>query len=112
MSEEDINFENKKLRYALLQAGTKIIESNFRGSVHRDTINSLLAEVYTDVMNAYSGRSARKNGDIGHLDELIELGKSLLAMAKGNEKLRREVKLLRQYGNNDCTAMADEALND
>ena len=28
-----------------------------------------------------------------------------------NAKLKREVEVLRLYGNKDCTAMADEALN-
>ena len=28
-----------------------------------------------------------------------------------NQRLRREVEVLRQYGNKDCTAMADEVLD-
>jgi len=30
---------------------------------------------------------------------------------RNNEKLRREIEILRQYGNKDCTAMADEEIS-
>jgi len=35
---------------------------------------------------------------------------ALINQAEENKKLKREVKYLRQYGNKDCTAMADDAL--
>ena len=31
-------------------------------------------------------------------------------LVKEVERLQREIRVLRQYGNKDCTAMADEAL--
>lgn len=47
-------------------------------------------------------------------DELIKLGQlnigKRILVESENDSLRREIEVLRQYGNKDCTAMADEVL--
>jgi SMC interacting uncharacterized protein involved in chromosome segregation len=41
----------------------------------------------------------------------VEWNEGFQRLEKENKRLKREIEVLRQYGNKDCTAMADEVLD-
>ena len=50
--------------------------------------------------------------DCGYNDAHAKMWAAWEALKAENERLRIEVEILRQYGNKDCLAMADEALRE
>lgn len=49
---------------------------------------------------------------INSTTELVVLHYQAERLKADNERLREEVRVLRLYGNKDCTAMADEAMKE
>ena len=51
-----------------------------------------------------------KNYSVNYGPIMTELWTEIDFLREENKKLKREVNILRQYGNKDCTAQADERL--
>lgn len=47
----------------------------------------------------------------GHQSALDDESKKIQELEKENTRLKREIEILRLYGNKDCTSMADEVLS-
>jgi len=60
---------------------------------------------------AYCGMVEREGGNYVEISYYIRLENEKIKLQAQLKKAQREIEILRQYGNKDCTAMADEALN-
>lgn len=72
-----------------------------------DLFRRAITELTCDIENIQKQNQEMRIKIANH----VEWNEGFRRLEKENKRLKREIEVLRQYGNKDCTAMADEVLD-